>query len=98
MIIGMSVFMIVFFRIGAQHNYYILETTQNHTTRHFIAGLIRGHRIKKDITQQELAYALNADRQYIWKIERGRVNLTMDYLGKILVSLECTPEEFFDSK
>lgn len=34
-------------------------------------------------------------RQYVLKIEKGKINLTLDYLGKIMSQLNCEPKDFF---
>ena len=49
--------------------------------------MIRGVRLKNKLTQQELADRLGVDRQYIWRIENGKINLTLDYLDKITETL-----------
>lgn len=57
--------------------------------------MIKHQRIKRNLTLEDLAEKLNTDRHYIWKIENGKINLTMDYLDKILTMLECNPKDFF---
>jgi transcriptional regulator with XRE-family HTH domain len=52
-------------------------------------------RKKKGYTQQELADLLGVDRQYIWKLENGKKNLTMDYLDNVINKLEAKYEDFF---
>jgi transcriptional regulator with XRE-family HTH domain len=44
---------------------------------------LRKLRLKKNISQGELATALNVDRAYISNIENGRMNPTLSTLGKI---------------
>ncbi|MEI6022101.1 MAG: helix-turn-helix transcriptional regulator [Bacteroidota bacterium] len=34
-----------------------------------------------------MADKLGVDRQYIWRIENGKINFTLDYLDKILNEL-----------
>jgi transcriptional regulator with XRE-family HTH domain len=64
------------------------------TSREIIGAMIKDRRLKKIITQQQFADLLNVDRQYIWKLENGKVNLTMDYLDKIVVELGCLHSDF----
>jgi transcriptional regulator with XRE-family HTH domain len=59
-----------------------------------IGSMIKAKRIEKKITQQQLADLLNVDRQYIWRIENGKINLTMDYLDKIILHLDCETTDF----
>ena len=44
--------------------------------------MTKDKQLKKIITQQQFTDLLNAHRQYIWKLENGKVNLSMDYLDK----------------
>lgn len=64
------------------------------TSKEIIGSMIKDKRLKKIITQQQFADLLNVDRQYIWKLENGKVNLTMDYLDKIVLELGCLHSDF----
>lgn len=64
--------------------------------KQYIGWSIKHHRSKKQMTQQELADLLKVDRQYIWKIENGKINLTLGYLDKIISKLKCTRKDFFN--
>jgi transcriptional regulator with XRE-family HTH domain len=62
---------------------------------------IIGERIKtkrklKKFTLNELATKLDVDKQYIWNLEMGNINMTLDYLDKVIEKLDCTHEEFFN--
>ena len=48
------------------------------------------------MTLQELADGIDADRQYVWNIENGKVNITLDYLDKIIEKLGCNQDDFFN--
>ncbi|MBI3502675.1 MAG: helix-turn-helix transcriptional regulator [Bacteroidetes bacterium] len=72
------------------HNYF------THTTKQIIGKRIKTLRTKKKLTLQELADKIGADRQYVWNIENGEVNLTLDYLDKIINALNATQEEFMN--
>ena len=61
-----------------------------------VGGIIKSIREEKKITQTQLAHLLDIDRQYVWRLENGFINLTMDYLDKIIVALGCVPTEFFN--
>lgn len=50
--------------------------------------------MKKKLTLQDLADKLTIDRQYVWNIEKGKVNFTIDYLDKIALALEVPQNEF----
>lgn len=60
--------------------------------------MIRCERKRKGLTQQELADHLNSDRQYVCKLEKGKVNITADYLDKVINKLESRHEEFFNAR
>lgn len=57
------------------------------STKAIIGRMIKSVRTEKKITQQQLADKLGVDRQYIWRIENGKINFTLDYLDKILNEL-----------
>jgi len=48
------------------------------------------------MTLQELADRLGADRQYVWRLENGKINMTLDYLDKVMLHLKCKKEDFFN--
>ena len=59
-----------------------------------------GKRIKelresKGISQVDLAYKIGSDRQYLYKIESAKVNVSMVKLAIIANALDITLEEFF---
>lgn len=58
--------------------------------------MIKHQRIKSGLTLEELAQKLDTDRHYIWKLENGKTNMTLDYLDKILTVLKCSHKEFFN--
>ncbi|PBQ32783.1 hypothetical protein CNR22_13700 [Sphingobacteriaceae bacterium] len=59
-----------------------------------IGKMIAKQRILKHFTQTEFALLLNVDRQYIWRLENGKINLTMKYLDKIIICLDCVHDDF----
>jgi transcriptional regulator with XRE-family HTH domain len=65
------------------------------TSKEIIGRKIKSLRKKKGFTQQELADLLGVDRQYIWKLENGKKNLTMNYLDNVISKLEAKHEDFF---
>ena len=67
------------------------------TAKHHIGQLIKQQRLKKQLTQQALATMLGVDRQYIWNIENGRINFSINYLDDLIAKLKCTHEDFFKS-
>jgi transcriptional regulator with XRE-family HTH domain len=65
------------------------------TSKKIIGKMIKARREERKITQSQLANLLDIDRQYVWSIENGVINLTMDYLDKIIRVLGCTHDDFF---
>ena len=53
-----------------------------HTAKKIVGNRIKLLRKQKNLTLQELADRIGADRQYVWNIENGEVNLTLDILIK----------------
>ena len=60
-----------------------------------IGKTIKHYRKKKGLTLQELADKLGVDKQYVWKLENGKVNMSLDYLDKVIQELGCDHTDFF---
>ena len=71
-----------------------MKSHKIYNAKQHIGRIVKQQRIKKQLTQQELADLLNVGRQYVWKIEGGRINLTLDYLDKIISKLKCNYDDF----
>jgi len=63
-------------------------------SKEIIGRIIKLSRKKKKMTLQELGHLLEVDRQYVWRLEQGKVNLTMDYLDKLILHLDCKQSDF----
>ena len=57
---------------------------------------IKELRNKMGISQEELADRADLDRTYITSVEKGRRNISIATLEKIVVQLKCTMHEFFN--
>lgn len=57
--------------------------------RNIIGKRIQEIRIKKRLTQAELAALANIDQGNISKIEKGRYNITVELLARIADALGC---------
>lgn len=64
-------------------------------SKKIIGQKIKHLREKRGLSQQELADKLETDRQYISKIENGKINMSLDYLDKIIKALKCKPADFY---
>lgn len=52
-------------------------------TRDILAKNIKNLRIKKNLKREELSLMLGFDNSYISKLEKSRINITLDKLEKI---------------
>ncbi len=52
----------------------------------------------KNLSQQKFAYAADMERTYLNHIEKGRKNISINTLQKILNGLEISMKDFFDTK
>ena len=53
-------------------------------------------RKEKKISQQKFSYEANIERTYLTHIEKGRKNISLSTLEKIINALEISPKEFFN--
>jgi transcriptional regulator with XRE-family HTH domain len=51
----------------------------------------------KSLSQQKFAYVADMERTYLSHIEKGRKNISVSTLQKLLSALEISPKDFFDS-
>lgn len=64
------------------------------SSKEILGSLIKSRRLERNFTQKQLADLLEVDRQYVWRLENGRVNFTMDYLDKVIYKLNCEQKDF----
>jgi transcriptional regulator with XRE-family HTH domain len=55
-------------------------------------------RKEKNLSQQKFAYEADIERSFLTHIEKGRKNISVGTLQRILVALEISLKDFFDSK
>ena len=60
-----------------------------------VARLIRRRRTELNLSQEELGNRASLDRTYISGIERGKRNITLETLSRVIDSLSMTHAEFF---
>ena len=63
-----------------------------------IGGRIVQLRKAKALSQQKFANEADMERTYLNHIEKGRKNISIGTLEKILLALEISIKDFFDSK
>jgi transcriptional regulator with XRE-family HTH domain len=64
------------------------------SSKEILGSLIKSRRLERNFTQKQLADLLEVDRQYVWRLENGRVNFTIDYLDKVIYKLNCEQKDF----
>ena len=60
-----------------------------------IGKRIKELRLKKSISQEQLALRAEIDRTYMTSVENGKRNISIQNIEKIINALETTFEEFF---
>lgn len=84
---------------GANSNSYLPDMEKNKVNKqrmwlqskgikHLIGIRLRQAREKKGFNQMELAFLIDADQQYISKVESGKVNISVINLYKITFYLD----------
>ena len=53
---------------------------------------------KAKLSQQKFAYEADIERSFLTHIEKGRKNISVGTLERILTALEVSFKDFFDSK
>jgi transcriptional regulator with XRE-family HTH domain len=78
-------------------NYFPLHSYFTHTAKEIVGKRIKILRTQKNMTLQQLADEIKVDRQYVWNIENGEVNLTLDYIDRIAAALKVSQLEFINT-
>ena len=65
--------------------------------RNLIAKNIRKHRLRLDLSQEDLAERANLHRTYIGSVERGERNISIDNIERIAAALEIEITMLFES-
>ncbi len=63
--------------------------------RQKVGNRIRELRTAAGLSQEKLALAAGLDRTYIASVEKGKRNISIVNLEKIVTALDCTFAEFF---
>ena len=61
-----------------------------------LGNIVKGARIEKGLTQQELAYSIGKDQQSINRLERGKINPSYIYLLEVCEGLEMSLSDLLD--
>ena len=66
-----------------------------HSLNSLLASTVKNLRVKKKLSQEELASLAMVDRTYISGIERARRNITISTLERLIPHLASCPADFF---
>ncbi len=61
-----------------------------------VGDRIKSLRRKKELTQTQLAEFVGKDRQYLYKIEKGKVTANIVTISGLAEALDLSLKEFFD--
>lgn len=61
-----------------------------------VGNRIKQLRISSGLTQTELAELVGKDRQYLYKIEKGKVTPNVVTISALAIALEVPLKDFFD--
>jgi transcriptional regulator with XRE-family HTH domain len=59
---------------------------------------IKEYRIDLKLTQEALAFKAEIDKTYVNEVENGKRNVSVINLEKIIVALDVTVKDFFNSE
>ena len=62
--------------------------------RKILATNIKSYRIRKNMSQEDLAFQCDLHRTYISDVERCNRNISIDNIAKIAAALEVSPAAF----
>jgi transcriptional regulator with XRE-family HTH domain len=58
---------------------------------------IKELRTQKNLTQEGIAWKSEVDRTFMNHVENGKRNISVESLEKIILGLETTPKDFFNT-
>jgi transcriptional regulator with XRE-family HTH domain len=74
-----------------------LQSSFTYSSKAIIGQRIKFFREKNKLTQQELADLIGGYRQYVSMLEKGKKNMTLDNLDRIISALKCKQEDFINT-
>ena len=63
-----------------------------------VGGRIKELRLQLKLTQEKLAFKAEVDKTYLNEVENGKRNISMVNLEKVVMALDVSLNEFFDTK
>lgn len=68
---------------------------QKHGLRAKVANKIRLLRLRRKMTQEEVAELTGFHYKYYQRVESGKANLTLDSVERFVKAFKCHPRDFF---
>lgn len=59
---------------------------------------VRKHRMRLEVSQEELAMRIGADQAYVSRIEAGQMNVTLETVEQIATALETEVSELLKAE
>lgn len=78
-------------------NHSHLRSEFKHSAREIIGSKVKAMRQLRKLTQEELGDLIGATRQYVCRIEKGEINLTLDYVDKLAKALDVDQNYFLNT-
>jgi transcriptional regulator with XRE-family HTH domain len=63
-----------------------------------LGKILKRERLKRKLSQEEIADKLNTDKQYISNVENGRKNITIEQLELILLAIGANHKDIFKTR
>lgn len=63
--------------------------------REVLAFNVRKYRVNRQLSQEQLGLAAELDRTFVSQVERARINVSVDNIEKLAVTLDVDPSLLF---
>lgn len=73
----------------------VISIKDQHSTRKLLANNIKYYRLKKGLSQEELAELLETTPVYLSSLENAKRNIRLDYIEHIAETLEVNIKDLF---
>ena len=84
--------MLISYRLG------VIFIKDQHSTRKVLANNIKYYRLKKGLSQEELAELLETTPVYLSSLENAKRNIRIDYVEHIAKTLEVSVKDLFTER